>query len=237
MKDLDRVLSICEKSAGKLIVTDGVFSMEGDIAKLPEIIQIAKKHNARIMIDDAHSIGVLGENGRGTASHFKLEKDVDLIMGTFSKSLASLGGFISGDEAPIHYLKHHSKELIFSASMPPSAVAAVIASLEVMQEEPERIQKLWKNAQKMREGFKKLGFNTGNSVTPIIPIIIGEDEKTFFFWKALFDNGVFANPVISPATPPGRSLIRTSYMATHNDEELDEVLNVFEKVGKQFGII
>ncbi|MDZ7373697.1 MAG: aminotransferase class I/II-fold pyridoxal phosphate-dependent enzyme [candidate division KSB1 bacterium] len=238
MADLERVLRMyADDDAGKLIVTDGVFSMGGDIVDLPQLVTIAKKYGARIMIDDAHSIGVLGEHGRGTAEHFGLEDQVDIVMGTFSKSFASIGGFIAGDEPVIHYIKHHSRSLIFSASPPPAAVATVLACLDIIEKEPERRQRLWEITEKMRRGFRELGFNTGNSQTPIIPIIIGEDEKTFAFWKALFENGVYANPVISPAVPPGMSLIRTSYMATHKDEELDRVLEVFEKVGRQFGVI
>lgn len=238
MEDLERVFAqFSGDEAGLLIATDGVFSMGGDIANLPRIVELAKKYNARVFVDDAHSIGVLGKNGRGTASHFGLEKDVDITMGTFSKSFGSLGGFVVGDELVIDYIKHHARALIFSASMPPAAVASTIAALDIMESEPERQKKLWQNTQKMKEGFTKLGFNTGNSETPIIPVIIGDDQKTFNFWHLLFDNGVFVNPVISPAVPPDMALLRTSYMATHTDEELDEVLSIFEKIGKQLGII
>jgi 8-amino-7-oxononanoate synthase len=238
MHDLERVLeSHKDKDAGKLIVTDGVFSMEGDIVKLPRLGELAKKYGARVYIDDAHGIGVLGAHGRGTGEHYHIEDVIDINMGTFSKSFASLGGFISGDELVIHYIKHHARALIFSASMPPSAVATVLACLDIIESEPERLEKLWKNAKKMREGFKSLGFNTGHSETPIIPIIIGSDDHCFGFWKLLFENGVFANPTVSPAVPPGEALIRTSYMATHTDEELDQVLDIFSRLGKQFGII
>jgi len=238
MADLERLLQqYSGKGHGLLIATDGVFSMGGDIADLPSIVKLAKKYGARIFVDDAHSMGVLGKNGRGTASHFGLDDDVDLIMGTFSKSFASLGGFVAGEALVIDYIKHHARSLIFSASMPPSAVAAVIAALEVIEQEPERIERLWRNTRKMWEGFKKLGFNIGNTQTPIVPIIIGDDMKTFQFWKMLFENGVYVNPVVSPAVPPGMSLLRTSYMATHTDEELDTVLHVFEKVGRQLGVI
>lgn len=236
--DLERVLKhFSDGNHGLLIATDGVFSMGGDIARLPEITRLAKKYGARVFVDDAHSIGVLGKNGRGTASHFGLDDEVDLIMGTFSKSFASLGGFVAGEGLVIDYIKHHARSLIFSASMPPSAVAAVIAALEVMQQEPERIERLWHNARKMQEGFRRLGFNIGNTETPIIPVIIGDDMKTFQFWKMLFENGVYVNPVISPAVPPGMSLLRTSYMATHTDEELDQVLHIFEQVGRRLGVI
>jgi len=238
MHDLERVLeSHKDKDDGKLIVTDGVFSMEGDIVKLPRLGELAKKYGARVYIDDAHGIGVLGAHGRGTGEHYHIEDVIDISMGTFSKSFASLGGFIAGDELVIHYIKHHARALIFSASMPPSAVATVLACLDIIESEPERLEKLCKNAKKMREGFKSLGFNTGHSETPIIPIIIGSDDHCFGFWKLLFENGVFANPTVSPAVPPGEALIRTSYMATHTDEELDQVLDIFSRLGKQFGII
>lgn len=239
MKDLDKILTLNnnKNSGGVLIVSDGVFSMGGDIVNLPELVQVAKKHNARIMIDDAHSIGVLGKSGRGTAEHFGLENDVDLVMGTFSKSFASIGGFIAGKEYVIHHIKHNSRALIFSASPPPAAVATVLKCLEIMKNEPERRERLWHNYEKMKTGYTQLGFNTGKSETPIIPILIGDDEKTFMFWKTLYENGIFSNPVISPAVPPGQSLLRTSYMATHTDKELDKVLDVFEKVGRKMGII
>jgi len=237
MADLDRVLTNNKKSHGVLIVSDGVFSMGGDIVDLPNLVQVAKKHGARIMIDDAHSIGVLGAHGRGTAEHFGLQKEVDLVMGTFSKSFASIGGFIAGAEDVIHYIKHVSRALIFQASPPPAAVATVITALDILQKEPERRERLWHNVRKMQKGFTELGFNIGVSETPIIPLLIGDDEKTFGFWRLLFENGIFSNPVISPAVPPGKSLIRTSYMATHTDEELDQVLDLCGKVGKKVGII
>ena len=220
-----------------LIISDGVFSMGGDIVDLPALVAVAKKHGARVMLDDAHAVGVLGRNGRGTAEHFGLEKEVDLTMGTFSKSFASIGGFIAGSEEVVHYIKHVSRAFIFAASPPPASVATVIAAVDILQAEPERRERLWHNYHKMKKGFEQLGFNTGHSQTPIIPIIIGEDEKTFMLWRLLFENGVFANPVISPAAPPGKALIRTSYMATHTEEELDKVLGIFEKLGRQLGII
>ena len=237
MADLKRVLATCGKNTGKLIVVDGVFSMEGEIVDLPEIVDLAKKYKARIMVDDAHGIGVLGEGGRGTAEHFGLEDDVDIIMGTFSKSFASLGGFIAAKEEVIHFVKHFSRELIFSASMPPAAVAATIKTLEIIQREPERRKRLWEITHKMQKGYRDLGFDIGHTQTPVIPIIIGEDLKTFQFWKMLFENGIFANPIISPAVPKGRALIRTSYTATHTDEQMDKVLEVFECVGKKMGVI
>ena len=237
MSDLQKRLKAHDHVAGKLIITDGIFSMGGEIANLSGFIELSQKYNAKLFVDDAHSIGVLGEHGNGTASHFGLVDKVDITMGTFSKSFGSIGGFIAGDEDVIHYIKHFSRPLIFSASMPPSAVATVIAALDIIQNEPERRERLWQNTKKMKQGFEQLGFNTANSETPIIPVIIGEDEKTFYFWKRLFESGVYANPVISPAVPPGMSLMRTSYMATHTDDELDQVLETFEKIGKEVGII
>ncbi|MCA9743987.1 MAG: pyridoxal phosphate-dependent aminotransferase family protein [Deferribacteres bacterium] len=239
MQDLERLLNSDNgKNGGKLIATDGVFSMEGDVVDLPAVMNIAKKHNARVMVDDAHSIGVLGKNGRGTAEHYNIpQSEVDLVMGTFSKSFASLGGFIAGKEYVVDYIKHHSRPFIFSASMPPSAVAAVIASVDIIENEPEHLAKLWANTNKMKKGFDEMGLNTGASATPIIPIHIGDDMATFGFWKALFEHGIFANPSITPAVPPGHGIIRTSYMATHTDEILDRVLDTFYKLGKQFDLI
>lgn len=238
MKELEKQLKAhSNNSGGKLIISDGVFSMEGDIVNLPELVKLAKKYNARIMVDDAHSCGVLGKNGRGTGEHFDMEDDIDLVMGTFSKSFASLGGFIAGEKKVIGYIKHHARALIFSASMPPSAVATVSKAIDIIKEEPERLTQLWKNTHKMKKAFDEMGFDTGVTQTPIIPIIIGDDMKTFAFWKLLYENGIFANPVVSPAVEPGHSLLRTSYMATHTDEELDQVLDIFHKLGKQFGSI
>lgn len=236
MEHLERVLSSLPEASGKLIVVDGLFSMEGDLAPLDAIVPLAKKYGARVMVDDAHGMGVVG-GGRGTASHFGLTGDVDLIMSTFSKSFASLGGFVAGSEEVIHYIKHYARSLIFSASIPPGNTAAALAALQIMREEPERIQRVNDVGQKMRQGFKALGFNIGHSCTPIVPILIGDDQLTFATWRLLFENGVFVNPVISPAVAPGRQLLRTSYMATHTDEQLDRVLGIFEKVGKQVGLI
>lgn len=236
MDHLERVLKSLPQEGGRLLVVDGLFSMEGDLANLPEIIPIAKKYNTRIMVDDAHAMGVMGK-GHGTAAEFGVTGDVDLIMSTFSKSFASLGGFIAGDEDVVHYIKHFARSMIFSASIPPGNAAAALASLQVMREEPERIARVIAIGAKMRNGFKELGFNIGQSETPVIPIIIGDDEKTFLTWKLLFDAGVFVNPVISPAVSAGHQLLRTSYMATHSDEQLDKVLEIFEQVGKKVGII
>jgi len=237
MSDLERVLSNCDKESGKMIIVDGVFSMEGDIANLPEIVKLSKKYDARVMVDDAHAVGVLGENGRGTGEHFGLEDDVDLVMGTFSKSFASIGGFIAGKEEVIHYIKHFARSLIFSASMPPSAVATCLAALDIIETEPERRKRLWEITHRMQEEYKNMGFNIGATQTPIIPIYIGDDMKCFQFWKHLFDEGIFTNPIISPAVSPGFQLLRTSYTATHTSRQMERVLEVFEKVGEKMGVI
>lgn len=234
--DLERVLKEYE-DRDKLIVVDGVFSMEGDIAHLPEVVSLAKKYGARLMVDDAHGIGVLGKTGRGTAEHFGLEDEVDLIMGTYSKSLASIGGFISGSADVIHYIKHLARSLIFSASPPPASIASVSAAIDIIENEPERREQLWKNTKKMLNGFKQLGFQTGHSQTPIIPVIVGEDKKAFLMAMMLQEEGVFANVAVTPAVPNGMALIRTSYMATHTDKQLDIVLKAFEKVGRKLGLI
>jgi 8-amino-7-oxononanoate synthase len=236
MGDLERVLDGTRGKA-QLIVVDGVFSMEGDIANLPAIVKLAKDYGARIMVDDAHAIGVLGNEGRGTAEHFGLENEVDLIMGTFSKSLAAVGGFIAGSAEVIRWTKHLGRSLMFSASLPPPQVAAVSAALDIIEEQPELRTRLWENSQKMHNGFKSLGYDTGSSETPIIPIIIKDTIKTYQMCKLLFEKGIFVNAVASPAVPPGRELLRTSYMATHTDGQLDKVLAAFEKVGKELGVI
>ncbi len=236
MADLERIL-LQYNGKGKLIVVDGVFSMEGDVVNLPRVVELAKAYGARVMVDDAHGIGVLGKTGRGTAEHYGLEDEVDLIMGTYSKSLASIGGFIAGSEDIIHYIKHSARSLIFSASPPPASVAAVSAAVDIIENEPERIGRLWDNTKKMLEGFKNLGFQVGPSETPIIPIMVGDSETAFRMAMMLQDEGVFANVAVSPAVPDGKALIRTSYMATHNEEQLDRVLAAFEKVGKRLGLI
>src|SRR5664280_281638 len=236
MADLERVLKQAGQEVGILVVVDGLFSMEGDIAPLPSIVPLCKKYGARLMVDDAHATGVLG-GGRGTAAHFNITDDVDLIMSTFSKSFASLGGFIAGDNEIVQYIKHHARSMIFSASIPPSNAAAALAALHVMQNEPERIKRLDEIATFMRKEYRRLGFDIGKSETPVIPIHIGDDLRTMTIWKELFDAGIFVNPVISPAVPEGSQLLRTSYMATHTDEQLNRVLETFAKVGKQVGLI
>lgn len=240
MDHLEQVLNNASNNGirgGILIITDGVFSMEGDIVDLPRMCQIADQFGARLMVDDAHSIGVLGEGGRGTAEHFGLIDRVDITMGTFSKSFASLGGFIAGDADTIHYVKHFARALIFSASIPPGAAAAVLMALKIMEEEPERRQNLWKNTRKMHKGLRELGFDIGTTQTPVVPIMIGKEETCFTFWRELSDEGIFANAIIPPAVAPGMSLIRTSYTATHTDRQLDRVLNTFARLGKKYGII
>lgn len=236
MADLERVLKKAPPEAGKLVVVDGLYSMEGDLAPLPEIIPLCKKYKSRLMVDDAHAMGILG-GGRGTAAHFNQTAGVDLIMSTFSKSFASLGGFIAGDEDVVHYIKHHARAMIFSASIPPANAAAALAALHVMQAEPERIQRVNDIGTTMRKEYKRLGFDIGKSETPIIPIFIGDDMRTLTIWKELFNAGIFVNPVLAPAVPEGHQLLRTSYMATHTDEQMSRVLETFEKVGKQVGLI
>ncbi len=227
--DLDRVLKDIGPRHGKLVIVDGVFSMEGDIAPVPEIVRVAKKHGARVMVDDAHATGVLGKRGRGTCEHFGLDhKDVDLIVGTCSKSFASVGGFVVGDEQIIHYIQHVSRSMIFSAALPPSSVAAISKAIEIIEREPQRIKRLWDNSAYLMKRFKALGLNTGETQSPIIPVIIGDNEKTFMLWRMLYDNGLFTNPVVSPAVPPKRSLLRVVVTATHTKEQLDRALDIFE---------
>ena len=237
MDDLERVLSKLPADSPKLVVSDGVFSTSGTIVDLPNLVKSAKRHNARVLIDDAHATGVIGKGGRGTASYYGLEKEVDLTMGTFSKTFASLGGFVVGERAVINWLKHQAPALIFSASPTPASVAAALAALEILETETWRIEKLVRNAQKMREGFKKLGFNVIDGQTGVVPVIIGDDTNTFIFWRALFDAGVFVNAFISPGVPNGMQMLRTSYMATHEDKHLDRILEVFGEIGRKLGVI
>jgi 8-amino-7-oxononanoate synthase len=236
MEDLERVLEAA-KDKGKLIIVDGIFSMEVDIADLPNIVRLAKAYDAKVMVDDAHGVGVLGGGGRGTAEHFGLEDQVDIIMGTYSKSLAAIGGFVAGSKLVIDFVKHIGRSMIFSASLPPSLVASVSTALDIIEEQPQLRTQLWKNTHKMLKSYKELGFDTGVSETPIVPIIIKNDMKVYAMCKFLFENGVFVNAVVSPAVPPGRELLRTSYMATHTEEQLDRVLDAFKKVGKQLKLI
>lgn len=237
MNELERLLKSLPENKGKLIIVDGVFSMEGDLANLPEIVRLKKKYNARLLVDDAHGIGILGKKGQGACEHFGVLDDVDIIMGTFSKAFASLGGFAVGEEDVVTHMKHTARALIFSASMTPASVASAQFSLDIIKSEPQRRERLWKITERILDGFKKIGLDVGESETPVVPVIIGPDEMCFGFWKALYANKVFANPVISPATPPGRALIRTSYMATHTDEDIKIVLDVFEGCAKELGLV
>ncbi len=237
MADLEQKISSLPYEAGKLIVVDGVFSMNGNITPLPQIVAIARKYNARVMVDDAHALGVIGNGGRGTASHFNLTDETDIIMGTFSKSLGSSGGFLASSERVINYIKHHAPAIIFNASMPASNAAAALKSLEIIQKEPERIQKLHYNAQRLRTGLSELGFNVLPGETPILPVLIGDDFMTFTLWKKLFDYGVYSNPIIFPATPQGQQLIRLSVIATHTDEHIDYITAMFEKAGLELKLL
>jgi 8-amino-7-oxononanoate synthase len=237
MADLEKVLSRLPMDAPKLVVTDGVFSVSGEIVDLPNLVSVAKKYNARVMVDDAHATGVIGEGGRGTASYWNLTEETDLVMGTFSKTFSSLGGFIAGPERVINFLKHHSPALIFSASPTPASCAAALASLDILESKPEMIEKLIANADYMRKGFKELGFNIFESKTAIVPVIIGDMEKAIYFWRKLYDQGVFVNAFIPPGVPPNMSMMRTSYMASHEKEHLDRILEVFSIVGKELGMI
>ncbi|HWA16635.1 MAG TPA: aminotransferase class I/II-fold pyridoxal phosphate-dependent enzyme [Gemmatimonadales bacterium] len=237
LEGLDRMIERTRNAKGAMIIVDGVYSMEGDIANVPELVRIAKKHGLALTLDDAHSIGVLGPNGEGTAAHWGLTDEVDLIAGTFSKSLASIGGFVAGSENVIHYLKHHSRPLIFTASLPPANTAGVLAALEVMKREPERRTQLWANTHRLHEGMRSLGYDIGETETPIVPVLIGPMETTFVFWRKLFDAGVFTNPVMPPAVPPSQCRLRTSLMATHTFDQIDFCLDQFARIGKELGVI
>lgn len=237
MEDLERVLSRLPADVPKLVVSDGVFSVSGEIVNLPDLLKVAKKHNARVMIDDAHSVGVIGVGGRGTASHWNLTEETDMVMGTFSKTFSSLGGYVAGPERVINFLKHTSPALIFSASPTPASCAAALASLDLLEEQPELVNKLIANADYMRKGFKEMGFNIIESQTAIVPVIVGDVEKSLIFWKQLYDAGVFVNAFIPPGVPPNMSMMRTSYMATHEKVHLDKILEVFGVVGKELGLI
>ena len=237
LQGLDKKLQSADRPKGAMIIVDGIFSMEGDVADLPKLVPLAKKHGAALAVDDAHSIGVLGPTGAGTAEHFGLTDQVDLIVGTFSKSLASIGGFVAGDETVIHYLKHHARPLIFTAALPASNTAGVLAALEILRSEPERRTALWANTKRLADGLKGLGFDIGPSTTPIIPVLIGPLDRTLVVWRHLFDAGVFTNPVVPPAVPPSQCRLRASVMATHTPEQVDFALEAFASLGKQMGVI
>jgi 8-amino-7-oxononanoate synthase len=236
MASLEQKLRAAAPESGKLVVVDGVFSMEGDLAPLPEIVRLCKQFGARLMVDDAHGLGVLGANGRGTPEHFGVESDVDLVMGTFSKSLAAIGGFVAGDEMVIDFIKHHARSEIFSAAPPPASVAAADAALAIVEREPERRKQLWENTAYMKRELASLGFDTGDSESPVIPIVVGDDLVTFKMVHRLHEEGVFVNCVISPAVPVGRAMVRTSYMATHTRAHLDRALEALAKVGRELGL-
>jgi 7-keto-8-aminopelargonate synthetase-like enzyme len=237
--DLDhlRYMLSNNPSTGAVIITDGVFSMEGDLANIPGLIDVAAEFGARLIVDDAHGLGAMGRTGRGTAEHFGCLDKVDIIVGTFSKSFACIGGFAAGPAQVMEYIKHTARTMIFSASLPPSAVATVIAVLDIIEEEPELIASSHHAAERARQGLASLGFNVGNSETPIIPIVIGDEMLTLLFWKKLFVGGVFTNPVVSPAVASGGEMLRTSYMASHSDSMIDRALEIFERTGKELGII
>jgi len=237
MDALEERLRSVDGDRSMMIVVDGVFSMEGDLADLPRIVELKNRFNARLMVDDAHGVGVMGEHGRGTMEHFGLEDEADLVMGTFSKSLAAVGGFVVGDSKVIDFIKHNARSLMFSASPPPASVASVIKALEIIEREPERRQRLWEHTDYMKREFTTIGYDTGDSASPVIPLVVGEDMAAFKMTFRLQEEGVFANPVVSPAVPEGRAMMRTSYMATHTRDHLDRALDAFRKVGREMGII
>ena len=234
---LERKLQKVDEGTGTMVIVDGIYSMEGDIADLPNLLKVTQRYGAALAVDDAHSVGVLGPKGDGTAAHFGVVDEVDLIVGTFSKSLASIGGFAAGSENVIHFLKHHSRPLIFTAALPPSNTAGVLAALHVMQREPERRDQLWINTRQLQDGLRSLGFDIGPTETPIVPVLIGPLEKTFVFWRRLFDAGVFTNPVVPPAVPPSQCRLRTSLMATHTPDQINRALEVFAQLGKELEVI
>jgi 8-amino-7-oxononanoate synthase len=238
LEHLERLLAKdADKPGGRMIVTDGVFSMSGHIADLPGIVKLARKYGARVAVDDAHATGVLGKNGRGTPEHFGLEGEVDLIIGTFSKSFASVGGFVAGSRVVVNYIKHTARPFIFTAALPAMQVAATLEALEIMETEPEHREKLWENVARLRNGMNSLGFDTLGSETPIVPVLVGPDELTVLFWKALWEEGIFTTPALPPGVPTGQSLIRTSVNANHGPEQIDRLLEIFAAVGKHLGVI
>lgn len=236
MENLERILDSAN-GRGSLVVVDGVFSMEGDIVDLPKVVELCRRYGAGLMVDDAHSIGVLGKNGCGTGEHFDMVDDIDLIMVTYSKSLATIGGCIASTEEMIHFLRHHARSLMFSASLPPAPVAAATMALQIIEEEPDRRRQLWSNADYLRDGYHNLGFDTGVSETPVVPVVVGDEQRVLRMWRLLFDAGVFASPVMFPGVPKDKALLRTSCMATHTQDHLDRVLEVFKKVGRELGLI
>jgi 8-amino-7-oxononanoate synthase len=237
MDALEERLRSAGDDRAAMIVVDGIFSMEGDLADLPRIVELKKKFGARLMVDDAHGIGVMGEHGRGTAEHFGVEDETDLVMGTFSKALATVGGFVAGEKTVIDFIKHNARSLMFSAAPAPASVASVIMALEIIEREPERRRDLWENTNYMKREFTGMGYDTGNSASPVIPLLVGEDMTAFKMTFRLQEEGVFANPVVSPGVPPGRAMMRTSYMATHTRDHLDRALEIFRKVGREMGVI
>ena len=237
MDDLEKVIQKLPADSGKLIVSDGVFSTGGEIVNLPQLNKIAKEYKAKILIDDAHAVGVIGKGGRGTASEFNLENEIDLTMGTFSKTFASLGGFVAGEERVINYIKHFAPALIFSASPTPASVAAALAALDILEAHPELVNKLINNAAKVRNALRDTGFKVIEGRTAIVPVIVGDDELAFKMWRMLYDAGLFVNVFISPGVPPGRQMMRTSYMASHEDSHLNSIIDIFKDVGKKLGVI
>lgn len=234
--DLERVLKQTGDAA-RLVIVDGVYSMGGDLARLPEIVALCQQYGARLFVDDAHGLGVMGDGGRGTAQHFGVTGQVDLIMGTFSKSFASLGGVIAGEQDVIDFIQHHARSFIFSASMPPASAAAVLACLDIIEADPSYVQQVHRQAAKVRAALRDMGYNCGESVTPIIPVIIGDEMRTVFAWRSFFDYGIYTNPVVPPGVPPNRSLLRTSYMATHTDDQVARIIQGFYEVGVRTGLI
>ena len=234
---LERLMQRTDNGKGRLVVVDGVYSMEGDIADVPELVRLCRKYGAALAIDDAHSLGVLGPQGDGTAAHFGLAAEVDLIVGTFSKSLASVGGFIAGSDRVINYLRHHSRPFIFTAALPPANTAGVLAALEVMKQEPERRDRLWHNTRRLASGLRSLGYDIGPTETPIVPVLVGPLDRTLVMWRKMFDAGVFTNPVVPPAVPQAQCRLRTSLMATHTDDQIDFCLDAFARIGKELGAI
>jgi 8-amino-7-oxononanoate synthase len=236
-KQLGRMLEKQEPGAGSMVIVDGVYSMEGTIADIPELVKLKQKYGAVLAVDDAHALGVIGPNGEGTGAHWKIQDDIDIVAGTFSKSLASVGGFVASTYNTIDFLKHHSRPFIFTASLPPANTAGVLAALEVMQQEPERREHLWSITRRLQDGLRGMGYDIGATKTPIVPVLIGPMDKTFIFWRKLYDAGVFTNPVVAPAVPPSQCRLRTSLIATHTHAQIDQALDAFSKIGKELGVI